>query len=89
MLSCIEPAYAYFNSKFQSPASDLATGLLAFKAARYFSPSQINELQPSTTNIESLMEFPLVNSVKVECLKTELPRYLSTAEDLSPDYGYS
>ena len=37
--SCIKPAYDYFNSKFQLPASDLAAALLAFKAARYFSPS--------------------------------------------------
>ena len=32
------------------------------------------------------MEFPFVDSVKVECLKSELPHYLATAEDLSPDY---
>ena len=85
--SCIEPAYAYFYSKFQSPASDLTKAVSAFKAARYFSPSRINELRPSTTDIDTLMmEFPFVDSVKVECLKTELPRYLSAAEDLSPDY---
>ena len=84
--SCIEPAYAYFNSKFQSPTSDLTKALSAFKAARFFSPSQINELKPSTTDIDTLTEFPFVDSVKVECLKTEMPRYLSIAEDVSRDY---
>ena len=27
-----------------------------------------------------------MDSAKVECLKTELPHYLSTAEEISPDY---
>ena len=84
--SCIEPAYAYFKSKYMSPDSDLTSALSAFKAARYFSPSQINELQPSTSDIDALLQFPFVDSAIAECLKTELPCYLSAAEDLSPDY---
>ena len=84
--SCIEPAYAYFKSKYMSPDSDLASAPSAFKAARYFSPSQVNELQPSTSDIDTLLQFPFVDSAMTECLKTELPRYLSAAEDLSPDY---
>ena len=84
--SCIEPAYAYFRSKFMSPSSDLARVLSAFKTARYISPSRINELYPSTADIDTLLQFPFVDSALTECLKTELPSYLSAAEDLSPDY---
>ena len=69
-----------------SPSSDLASVLSAFKAARYISPSRINELYPSTADIDTLLQFPFVDSALTECLKTELPSYLSAAEDLSPDY---
>ena len=84
---CVEPAYASFISKFQSPTSDLASALSGFKTARYFSPSQINELRPSTADIDTLTNVPFVESVKVNSLKAELPHYLSQAEDLSPDYN--
>ena len=78
--SCIEPAYP---SKFQSPAIDLATALSAFKAAQYFTPSKINELQPSTTNIDTLIvtKFPFLDLVRM----LQNSRHLSKAADLSPD----
>ena len=54
--SCVQPTYAYFHRKFEH---DLKTVLDAFKAARYFFPSQINEIKPIIDDIDSL---------NVECL---------------------
>lgn len=42
--SCVQPAYSYFQTKFDC---DLK---LAFKAARYFLPSRVNEFKPTAKN---------------------------------------
>ena len=69
--ACVQPAYQYFQSKFEK---DLKPALLAFKAARYFSPSKICELKPSTADTDSLRAFTFLNSSPViDGLKTELP----------------
>ena len=41
--SCVAPAYHYFKDTFDN---DLKLAVSAFKAARYFNPSKINELKP-------------------------------------------
>ena len=64
--ACVQPAYQYFQFD-----NDLKPALLAFKAARYFSPSKICELKPSSADIDSLCNFTFLNSSSV--LKTELP----------------
>ena len=70
--------YQYFQSKFDN---DLKPALLAFKAARYFSPSKICELKPSSADIDSLCNFIFLNSSSViDGLKTELPQYLASAK---------
>ena len=49
------------------------------KAARLFSPAKINEMQPTTSDIEA---FPfLVNDISA--LKAEIPSYLALAADVS------
>ena len=55
----------------------------AFKAARYLSPAKVNEIKPTTSDIDSLNAFPFVNSEAIIELKTELPAYLAAAEDVS------
>ena len=78
--SCVKPAYDYFKSKFEN---DLGSVLLAFKAARFFSPSKISELQPTSLMINDLQVFPFFDSEIIENLKSELPAYLAAAEDVS------
>ena len=55
----------------------------AFKAARYLSPAKVNEIKPTTSDIDSLKAFPFVNSEAI--IETELPAYLAAAEDVSED----
>ena len=45
--ACCAPAYSYLKAKFDN---DLSPHLLAFKAARYFSPSKVNELKPAAAD---------------------------------------
>jgi len=76
--ACVQPAYQYFQSKFDN---DLKPALLAFKAARYFSPSKVSELKPSSADIDWLCKFTFLNSSSViDGLKTELPQYLASAK---------
>ena len=78
--SCVKPAYDYFKSKFEN---DLRPVLLAFKAARFFSPSKISELQPTSLMINDMQVFPFFDSDIIENLKSELQAYLAAAEDVS------
>ena len=55
----------------------------AFKAARFFSPSKINSMQPTPSDISELSVFPFFLPSMIEELKKELPDYLSAAEDFS------
>ena len=77
--ACCAPAYSYL-AKFDN---DLSPHLLAFKAARYFSPSKVNELKPAAADIDSLSVFPFLNSDLISSLKSELPDYLAEAEGTS------
>jgi len=58
--------------------------VLAFKAARYFSPSKVNEIKPTAADIDSLRAISFLDSTStIDGLKTELPLYLDAAEDVS------
>ena len=79
--NCAAPAYDYFREKFDN---DLKPIVQAFKTARYFVPSKIHELNPTSLDIDSLTAFPFlnVNSI-IDGLKSELPAYFTAAEDVS------
>ena len=80
---CVEPAYNYFCSKFDD---DLKPVLVAFKAARCFSPSKFYDLEPTVADIDCLRAFPFLDSQSIiYCLKAELPAYLAHAEDVSTE----
>ena len=67
--ACSIPAYAYFKEKFDN---DLRPIVLAFKAARYLSPSKVNELKPTADDVNSFAAFPFLNSEAINGLKSEL-----------------
>ena len=77
--NCVTPAYLYFQSKFDN---ELKPAVEAFKAARYVSPSKVNELKPNASDIYSMRIFPILDSDCVGALKSELPSYLAAAEDV-------
>ena len=69
-----------------SSSGELKDIVLAFKAARYFVPSKLNELKPTATDIESLKLFPFFDASFISQLKAELPAYVAAAEDVSPGF---
>lgn len=62
--NCAQPAmYDYFKAKFDSISGELKSTELAFKAARYFSPSKLNELEPATSDTHTeLVSLPWCKS---------------------------
>lgn len=79
----VAPAFEYFKSKFDPLTSELRRTLLAFKAPRYFAPSQLNELRPSASDVDGLKSFSFLSSQLIAQMKSELPTYLSLAEDVA------
>ena len=78
--ACVQPAYDYFHLKFNN---DLKPVLVAFKAARLFSPSKFHELKPSAADIDCLKAFPFLNSQPtIDGLKSEIPTYMAVSEDV-------
>ena len=55
-----------------------------FKTARYFSPSKVSELKPTSSDLSSLSVFPCFDSEAIEGMKSELPTYLAAAEGVAP-----
>ena len=53
--SCIQPAY---QTKFDD---ELQSTVLAFKAAHYFLPSELNDVKLIATDIESLCAFTFLD----------------------------
>ena len=53
--ACVQPAFTYFSEKFDG---DLKPILLAFEAARYFSPSKAHEMKPVPSYLDFLSLFP-------------------------------
>ena len=51
----VKPVYDYFKVKFNQ---DLKLAMNAFKAACFFSPSKINSMQPTPSDISELSVFP-------------------------------
>ena len=79
----VQPALDYFNKMFDSNLKD---SLLAFKAARYFSPQRLKDIQPDAEAVNTVKAFPFLNSQAVlDGLKQELPIYLAKVIDLDPE----
>ena len=82
---CVQPAYEYFKLKFDNTTGELKNLVLAFKAARFFSPWQMNEIKPSAADADSVKCFPFVDDNLLQRLKDELPTYQAAVEDVSPE----
>ena len=81
VLSCVKGGLDYFQEKF---GNDSISPLNAFRAARYLSPSKVNEIQPSTSDIDSLCAIPFLNDPTIIAdLRKELPVYLAKADSVS------
>lgn len=76
---CVQGGIDYFHKRLRD---DEINPIKAFKVARLFSPAKINEMQPTTSDIDDFHAFPfLVNDISA--LKAEIPSYLALAADVS------
>ena len=74
----MQPGLDYFEQQLQT---SLKAPLSAFKAARMFSPSKVTSLNPSASELDSLLAFPFFSATSdLEGLKGKLATYLATAE---------
>ena len=63
---------------------DLASMMKSFKAAWFFSPKKIGELQPTAAELDLLSSLSFVGMNEVASLKSELPSvYLAAVESIS------
>ena len=76
---CVQPAHSYYKRQL---TSSLKVPLIAFKAARLFSPKKVHMLEPTLAMVDVLTVFPFLKE-KLLGLKHELPLYLSTTVDLA------
>ena len=78
----MKPGHDYFESKFQG---DLKQAVQLFKAARYFDPCKAIELKPTCCDLDALRAFPCLDEdAIIDGLKSELPQYMASSEDVSP-----
>ena len=71
--NCVKLFYDYFKEKFDN---DQRRTVKLFKTARYFSSSKVSELNPTSSDLNSLSAFPCFDSEAIEGMKSELPTWL-------------
>ena len=78
--NCVKPAYNYFKD------NNLRSTVELFKTARYFPPSKVSELKPTSSDLSLLSAFPCFDSQAIEGMKSELPTCLAAAEGVAPQF---
>ena len=78
-IGCLQTGLDYLQAKL---GNDAQNPVAAFKAARLFSPSKTNEIQPTADDLDDLKAFPFLVGA-IEQLKAELPTYLAVAADVN------
>ena len=66
---CVQPGLDYLNEKLGNATQNPTAG---FKAARVFSPSKVNEMQPSPGDVDELQALPFTNEEDIEGWSTHL-----------------
>ena len=79
LLQYVQLGLDYFQHQLEN---SLRVPLKAFKAARLFCPTMVASLNPSASDVESLLVFPFLSSTND--LKEELPIYLAEVDGLDP-----
>lgn len=76
---CIAPAIHYFNQRF-GPGGALYDNVEAFRAAQYFDPLKVSELQPTVDEVADLARLPFLSNADVELMQEQLPQFLAACE---------
>ena len=82
---CIKPGHDYFEAKLLQ----LHGTVSAFKAARIFNPLKVNFLKPDCSSFDTLRSFKFLdNDQLLDGLRSELPAYLTMAEDTADEVDF-
>ena len=79
--ACVNPAIQYYQQRLND---SMKIPMQAFKAARLFVPSKVQEMRIDAQVLDSLSVFPFFDTVEIAQLKTELPNYIAACEDIDP-----
>ncbi len=82
-MSCISPSINYFLERFGDDTKSSKCPLAAFKAARFFSPLFVQDVQPTVNDLDLIKVIPFISDEVLSKLKHELPMYLTKAATLS------
>ena len=83
-ISCIKPALEYYSGHLK--ADLMSIPLQAFKAARLFSPHNLQKIKPECTSLISLLVFLFITPSNLTELKEEFPKYIALTEEVSSEY---
>lgn len=80
-MNCVNGGIKYFQDKF---SNDSRPPLNAFKAARLFSPSKVNDMQPLAADVDLLKCITVLNKdLTIAALEEELQAYVARTIDVS------
>ena len=71
-ISCIKPALDYYSGHLKADLMNIP--LQAFKAARLFSPHNLQKIKPECASLSSLLVFPFITPSNLTELKEEFPK---------------
>ena len=78
--ACVQRAYEYFQTKFDV---DLASTIKSFKAARFFLPKKIGELELTAAELDLFSSLSFLGVNEVASLKSVLHIYPAAVESIS------
>ena len=79
-IAAIQPGWDYFN---QTILGTMFPQVEIFKAARLFNPHKVCQLRPIANDIDVVASIEFLNDPKlIRNLNTELPRYLTKADEI-------
>ena len=81
--SCVQPAIQYYKQRLDD---SMKVPLQAFKAARIFVPSKVQEMQITVSDVDELAVFPFIDTTVLQQLKTELPQYVAACASVTPSH---
>ena len=84
--SMLRPVSSQVSSTSRTSSDESQCPLAAFKAAIFFSPFRLHEIEPAAADLDLLNVFPFINSAILESLKAELPTNLAKAADVNPRF---
>ena len=68
--ACVQPAYEYFNTKCDV---DLASTMKSFKAARFFFPKKVDELELTAAELDFLSSVSFLEVNEMNKFEVETP----------------